>query len=296
MDENIETDEQVTNDEKVSGLLETYTVGDLTLSVLARDHNIPPELNYLPDLSTLSEKIAQMVEDSDGGLFEYLPVELEENRGKFAEITGKTAEIDERLAYFGPFAEEFNKQGKDVYCADPAYNWEWFAADMLTSAVPTLAAAAITSASGISAVNSAKEGDEKGMTRRKLLSLSALTAAGALIGRSGISVLAKSQEFVTDKPTTNPLAHPAIRRAVVARALKQMGSSEEFKGKKLLMLIPPVHWEGIKQLLENEELLERNFKAGTVLQEGPWAGRLNNIRHYKPQGNSFTLQKRIPIK
>lgn len=270
----------------------------------------------------LKAAVAKVIEEADGVIFEYFPEETARLSSSplFLE---RHKELYERVMnFFGPLAELTKEHKKPAYVFDPAYD-EKFAAlfQLLPSTIASIGmpigevAAFLGIGALIGKLPSGKlrketelrkkkelpqeDKEESGVTRRQFLK-GASVAAGVLAAGTTLasyrSVKDVWKEVVTGTPSPGRFPNEnKFRRAVIAKGIFQLSENldKDSSGgaKKLVLLYPPLHWKGLKELLQDKRRLEEEFGLYSMLKQGGMKDAFFTARKYEWTGKEWSLEK-----
>lgn len=276
--------------------IETVTVGHLTVTAYQVDHKFPPtELRVNRSGKDVLEEVDALIEQVDGVIVEYAPWESREVSDGLRVATGTQELFDENTHFFEPITTIAHRNDKSVLVMDPAYD-QWFAwLSPNGQALMGLHGGLI--GSGLSSIMmqriSKSESPPKSLTRRRLLTLAPLAVGGTILAWNSPSALRGNEEMKTQQPI-HGYSEPELRRVIIAEGLKTLGSQPEFEGKHLLLIYPPVHWRGIRDLLADSQSSE-TFREYTRFIKGPLADKFLTIRQYSPSSNGWQAMPNIKI-
>lgn len=299
--------------------IESIRVGDkltITAIPLKRRPN-PFSASEGRQAEAFKEAIAKLLKEADGAIFEYFP---EEGPSlvprKYREIHGDV------MAFFGPLAELVKKHEKPVYVFDPAYD-EKFAALFhelpeiigLLGGIPLGTGMIFGFLKGVDKITSRRSekdskpekerrrqekveegGGRRKISRKQFLLGSALSAAGLATLASAKYVEDASFEVLTGTPSTSRFpSESKVRRAIIAKGISQLSENldkdSSMGAKNLVLFYPPIHWKGIKGLLENRQRLEEEFGLYSMLKQGRLKDAFFTARKYEWAGREWGLEK-----
>ncbi|MGB4965584.1 MAG: twin-arginine translocation signal domain-containing protein [Microgenomates group bacterium] len=229
-------------------IVETVQLGRINIQALPLEHKsgIDQTVQVDGQTSTLKDQVSSIVAEADGVIFEYLPHEIREK---------SPTKPEQYFNYFGPFEQACIDQKKEAFALDPAYDISFAVANNFSQMTSGLTG---TLVSVLGATLGKKQSEPVSLTRRRFMGLTGSAAAGvAVFGTT--NMLSHATEDTMSKPIPFIPNEAHFRRCVIARGLIDLSERPEMAGKNLLLLYPPVHWEGIKALLANRERLDRDF-------------------------------------
>lgn len=244
------------------------------------------------------EALEEAVKKSDGVIFEYFPQETARlSSSPFLGIYRKF--YDEIMAFFTPLADLAKKHEKPAYVLDPAHD-ENFAA--IFHELPTFCALVGTGVGGIDTfLNSVdligrfakQEVFYKKRSRRQFIRGLGLLAAGLALSRYKVEGVKEEKTRIPSPPGSYP-TETRFRRAIVSKGISQVGENldknPKAEAKSLVLFYPPVHWEGLKQLLKDREKLEKEFKICSILKKGWLKNAFFTARKYEWTGKDWQFK------
>lgn len=235
--------------------------------------------------------IRSRTEESDGVILEYFPPDMDTI---FQDALWGTSNT---TAYFENVAEIVRKVGKPVYVIDPAHDKYFVALSLIQFGLPTgmAAGAAITDRKQSQLPD---EADSKLNRRQFLQLLTTFGVSGAVV--SSVSLITRVIESIANDPINFPPHQQNLRRAVIARGLRNLDQhlSENSTPQHMTMLYPPAHIKGIDRMIESPGLFQYYFSAISFLKgiDKKMDDSLFSIRSYVPDGSlGWRLSERIPI-
>lgn len=229
----------------------------------------------------------------DGVIFEYFPEEMTD--WKQNPLIQQTYDLNLFLPFFEKLAEEVKNQNKEVYVLDPAHDNAFVWVRGLPYGLMGAGAGAVGK-SLWDGFGTAK------ISRRQFISKLGLGALGLAAVGSGVVAGPSSfyQEKRSNTPTTR-FSETDFRRTVIAKGISQMGeqpnTEQTDKKRRVLIVYPPVHWEGIKGLLRDRDNLDKKFQGYSLIQNVMSESQkdsLFSIRRYKWTNNAWNkLSTRI---
>lgn len=253
-------------------IVESVQLGHINIQALPLEHEsgIDQTVQVDGQVSTLKDQVTSLVSAADGVIFEYLPHEIEEK---------SPAKPKEYFDYFGPFEQACIDQKKEAFALDPAHDISFAVANNFSQITSGLAG---TLASVLGATIGKKQSETINLTRRRFMGLAGSAATGVAVFGAA-NMLSHASEDTMSKPIPFIPNEAHFRRCVIARGLIALSERPEMAGKKLLLLYPPVHWEGIKALLADRERLNGDFAIYKKLY--PLDNRLFVAREYNADTN-----------
>jgi len=269
------------------------------------------------------KEIAEVIEGSDGVIFEYFPEEIPHP----SLVSRKYGEIYKNVIdFFSPLVELTREHEKPAYVLDPAYD-EKFAVlfhelpeiiGMLgggtlgTTALLGFLRGAVEITERVSGKDrepekkeefrreDKKEVGKKEITRRQFLKGAAgagvLATAGAALALSVKYTEGASAEVLTGTPSTSRFPSEAkFRRAIIAKGISQLSENLDNNPsqgvRNLVLLYTPMHWQGLKGLLENRKRLDEEFNLYCSLKKGGLDDAFFTARKYEWTGKEWSLEK-----
>ncbi len=265
--------------------IETLTMGKLTLeTIMPFDHTISTR-EHRNDLERFFPIIEREINKPEvtGAIVEYfVPEEFTRkiaNQSK--SLSGDGTEIYD---FFKPVDQAIHGAGKPVYVMDPAHDSWWGLIRLTDNVAPAIVGAGVAIKQGFNAF-------DKPMTRAKAIK----TGIKGIVGLGLVANFLGDDMSRTDKnlvPSWPVPSEDTLRRIVVAKGIQDLADSinndPASKQQRLLVLYPTVHWEAIKTLLENRDLLDKEFPltqpflAPLRVADNPY-----QIRKYTPTQNGW---------
>jgi hypothetical protein len=275
------------------------------------------------------EAITEAIKGSDGVIFEYFPEEtkslistpfLEHYEGGIYKRL-----YEDVMAFFGPLADLVKKHEKPAYVFDPAYDAKFSALFTELPAIINMLGGITMGSAGIlgflkgtvailSRLSPEDSGSEKQkeledkiekenrrkVSRRQFIAGAAGAAGAATLSAVSLATMKFEGEYTTELMTKRlPMSRfpseAKFRRAIIAKGISQLGESldrnHSERPRNLLLFYPPLHWEGIKGLLEDRKRLEEEFNLYSLLKQGGLKGAFFTARKYDWTGSEWSLEK-----
>jgi len=273
------------------------------------------------------KEIAEIIEGSDGVIFEYFPEETRRlGSSPFLNLWASRELYKSVIDYFEPIEELNKKYEKPAYVFDPAYD-EKFA--VLFHELPEIIGMLGGGTLGITALlgflkgaveiterasgkdrkpekkeefrrEDNEEVGKKEITRRQFLKGAAgvgvLATAGAALASAAKYTEDASVEVLTGTPSTSRFpSESKVRRVIIAKGISQLGENLDGNpsegARNLVLFYPPIHWKGIKSLLEDRKRLDEEFNLYCSLKKGGLDDAFFTARKYEWTGNEWGLEK-----
>jgi hypothetical protein len=268
--------------------LEEYKVSD-KLTIQA----VPLEFYRGDVLEKHGKNITDAIKKSDGVIFEYFPQELAKSSEN--PLARAVTDVDAFMPYFTHAATAASQAKKEVYALDPAHSLDFAMVRLTPMMVFGVGGALLTSAGLV-----APFAESKGVAP-KVARMLAGTQLGVGLGLMGVGAYenrAMKREHKRKTPSQS-FTEPNFRRVVIAQGIKNIAAGLDADPasapKKLLLLYPPIHWQGIKSYLDNPKKLQRNFRVASAFRLGGLKDKWFQIRNYIADGDKWNLtsSKRI---
>lgn len=159
------------------------------------------------------------------------------------------------LTLLMPFFEFVTAQAaeanKPIYIADPAHDANF---NVIRWPIPAIGGVLVSAA--VNDYRRITNRRRRDVSRREFLSFGAKAVSGAAL-TAGTIVRGSFLEDFIKKPAVGLISEDNFRRTVVSRALDYVG--EQSTNMNLLFFYPPIHWLGIKHLLNHRDILNQDF-------------------------------------
>ncbi len=261
---------------------EKITLSDhVVLEPLALEHKMA---NWLQD----KRRIKALIHQSSAFIVEYFPPDMDSLFKKGLRDGFET------LTYFTKVATLAAQQDKEIIVLDPAHDKYFVALAVALTGGPV----ASIFLEGAAFDVARKMESEELMTRRAFLErMSKVLLMTSTIGVLGST--ARLLEQFTDNPINFPPHYQNLRRAVIARGLRQLAGGPQNTDAiaNYGLLYPPAHVDGILDMMGDPGLADTYFKALSVLKEHEgFRESLFSIRRYRYTGVEWKLTTKQEIR
>lgn len=252
-----------------------------------------PTEHFVHDLPQIVPKFTEQLTSVDGVVLEYFPDEINKLRNSAAVYNHVGSGF---VPFYEALAAEIHAANKNVYVLDPAHDAN-FGYIMGFTIISGGGVATLGWKLAGNAIDSIKA---NGVTpRRDFIKKLGITTIGAALVPSGVGSILHFGEVAARKPL--PIPEPAFRRTIIAKGIMQLGEDldrDPSKGQtSLLLAYPPVHWNGIKDLLIHTDKLERNFAVVSQVKNlhPTFKDSFFSRRVYKPENEGWSMVNKKEI-
>lgn len=265
------------NSELVAPLLpkEVFRVGrGLDLIVLPIEHN-------KATLAMFGQEIKKQISNviTDGVIPEFSESEIQlikrdEMQNWMA--THFAGDYQQILSFYGFIEQETRSANKTMYVLDPAHDANYVFPTLTDQTkdfilqMPGLAAGIYGLTSLITKLNKIFHGQRSKLTRRDFFKVPIVIGLGSLALANANANLSDMSPDQGQKESGFP-NEIELRRATVAKLINVINDENEKNNahQNLLLIYPPRHWQGIKELMEDDQKRENILKARFIFKVNP---------------------------